>query len=232
MKNLFLLLLIILSVSCRKTDIEADHIITFPSDLYITKINKKSGLRLFAGGVEIKNQAVINSFIKRHGGFGIKDSVVVSNEKITFISPDTLHFGSATMVYSVYKKDDQFIFKSKNKLILPANSYNSIKNLYKYTDESPELVYNGNYRLNSFRVAYGNYAQLDLSVLSYKTIASSPFATDYFDNLGAGAIFPTPPSYYVGNIFNEFNENFIRSGRSSDTLAVEEYSYTFKIKNR
>ena len=216
MKYIISVVLTVFLLSCKKEDLREPQ---FPSELSLTSIKKKQGIRLFTNKREITDPKTINDFVKGSTYFGIRDSLVTTNEKITFKSIDSAFVGSIPNPYTIENRGDTLQFFSTlegwfteevARLLYPMSRYRGT------------LVYSPffGYMAKNIMVGYGNYNRLNLSVYSYKlTRASKIFFNDEEH---------VYRSRYSGNTFNEFDTSYINSVLDTDTLAIEEYSFIFE----
>jgi hypothetical protein len=228
MKYLYVSLLAIIILACKKADIEQESN-QFPSTLYLTSISQKSKIRLFSNKQEITNQKVIDNFVSGLKDFEIRDTSFVSEENLTFLSADSATipnlFGSLTVV----RTGDQLLFKSTNKNIITAAYLSSNYKMAKYQSEI-EPVWDGKYSVYNMLIGYGDYSELKLSVFNYSLTQWYTNSNDYFGFNDTTSTDYTYKSEMSGKVFNEFNESYINSGTKNDTLAIQEYFYSFKKK--
>jgi hypothetical protein len=228
MKYLYVSLLAIIILACKKADIEQESN-QFPSTLYLTSISQKSKIRLFSNKQEITNQKVIDNFVSGLKDFEIRDTSFVSEENLTFLSADSATipnlFGSLTVV----RTGDQLLFKSTNKNIITAAYLSSNYKMAKYQSEI-EPVWDGKYSVYNMLIGYGDYSELKLSVFNYNLTQWYTNSNDYFGFNDTTSTDYTYKSEMSGKVFNEFNESYINSGTKNDTLAIQEYFYFFKKK--
>jgi len=193
--------------------------IDYPITLYAHELSQVSEVRLFANKNEIYDSDVINAFI---GSAFVNNSeffklptsseIESSNESISFLSADSVHFGALTTGFTVKKNADQFLFYSP----LNSSAYlgDAVWPLLKYTDElisvSPTAGYR--YLTREVRVGRGSYRDLEISFFSY-------MLQKYEDSFGVG-----------GRLSNEFNEDAINTLQLRDTLAIQEFRVRFIAK--
>lgn len=221
MKYLPALILLLVIIGCKKTEIEQPP--EFPSTLYLNRISIKSKIRLYSDKKEITDKAVIERFLKSNGGFRLKDSSFVSDEHIKFFSPDSAEIPNSFNSLLITKNGKQLIFKSTNKLIVTKEAIQSSYNMSKYRSEF-EPVWDNKFSGYNMLVGYGNYSELNLSVFEYRRVSWNTFSD--------------PDNYYLhpqlyrgsasGTRFNEFDESYVNSIRKADTLAIREFFYSFK----
>jgi hypothetical protein len=215
------LLLLLVVIGCKKTEIEQPP--EFPSTLYLNRISIKSKIRLYSDKKEITDKAVIDRFLKNNGGFTLRDSSFVSDEHIKFFSPDSAEIPNSFNSLLITKNGKQFIFRSTNKLIVTKEAIQSSYNMSKYRSEF-EPVWDSKFSGYNMLVGYGNYSELNLSSFEYRRVSWNTFSD--------------PDNYYLypqlyrgsasGTRFNEFDESYVNSIRKADTLAIREYFYSFK----
>ncbi len=221
MKYLYIFLLAIIILACKKTKI--DPAPQFPSTLYLNGITKKSTIRLFTNKGEITDQSVIDKFIKGTKGFTRKDTSFISDETLIFFSADSAGIPNLFNSLTVVKKENQLIFKSTNRNIISDAQLSSSYKMTKYQSEI-KPVWDGKFSVYNMLVGYGNYSALNLSVFEYNRIGwyiqwnwSDDSSPDIWDKSSSS-----------GTIFNEFNESYINSVGKYDTLAIQEYFYSFR----
>lgn len=214
MRYIISLVLAVFLLSCKKEDIKEPQ---FPSELSLTSIKRKQGIRLFTNRREIVDPQTINNFVKGSVQFGVQDSVVTTNEKITFKSIDSVFVGSISSPYTIENHGDtlQFISTLEGwfseevaRLLYPMSRYRGM------------LVYSPffGYMAKNIIVGYGNYSHLKLSAYNYRLVRTGSYS--HMDGLRR--------SVYSGNTFNEFDTSYINSVQDTDTLAIEEYSCIFE----
>jgi hypothetical protein len=216
MKYLYVFILLVVIISCKKTEIE--QLPEFPSTLYLHRVSIKSKIRLYSDKKEIMDKVVIDRFLKRNGGFRLKDSSFVSDEHIKFFSPDFAEMPNSFNSLLITKNDKQLIFKSTNRLIVTKEAIQSSYNMSKYRSEV-EPVWDSKFSTYNMLVGYGNYSELNLSVFEYRRVSWNTF----YD----------PDNYYLypqlyrgsssGTRFNEFDESYA-SARSSGISSSSTWS--------
>ncbi|WP_221389578.1 hypothetical protein [Dyadobacter sp. NIV53] len=196
----------------------------FPLDLYITRINKTSGVRMYVNKIEIKDQVIINKFVEGDAIFGVNAGGVVSDEKISFLNTDTASVETLYNKKVVTHSDKQFIFRSIEQGRISSEHARLIYNMNKYRSELGPPWYDGLFRVDNLMVGYGDYSEIELSVYNYKIVKAHMFENYY----GMGPYLYR--SVASGKVFNEFDELYINSLTLTDTLAIEEYTYTFRSR--
>jgi hypothetical protein len=219
MKYLSVLIFLLVIISCKKTEIE--QLPEFPSTLYLHRISIKSKIRLYSDKKEITDKAVIDRFLKRNGGFRLKDSSFVSDEHIKFFSPDSAEMPTSFNSLLITKNGKQLIFKSTNKQIVTKEAIQYSYNMAKYRSEF-EPVWDSKFGIYNMLVGYGNYSELNLSLFEYRRVSWYIYNDPnyYLDPLNRGSA--------SGTWFNEFDESYVNSISKADTLAIREYFYSFK----
>ncbi|MCE7042377.1 hypothetical protein [Dyadobacter sp. CY312] len=218
MKYIYTFSLLIFVIACKKTDIE--QLPEFPSTLYLNGITKKSKLHLYSDGKEITDPAVISKFVKTNGGFAQNDTSLVSDEHFTFFSTDSAGILNTFPSLIVTKNGEQFLFKSTNRIITSKEAIETNFNMAKYKSEA-EPVWDSKWSTYHMLVGYGNYTELKLSTFEYKRVKWYLMS----------GYFPEPilqKSSTSGTKFNEFDQSYISKVGKNDTLAIQEYFYTFK----
>ncbi|WP_254413071.1 hypothetical protein [Dyadobacter diqingensis] len=223
MKHCCICILAILFFACKKTKI--DPAPQFPSTLYLNGITKKSKIRLFTNKGEITDQSVIDKFVKTTKGFTKKDTSFTSGETLTFFSADSAEIPNSFNSLTVVKKENQLIFKSTNRRIITAANLESNYKMGRYQSEI-EPVWDGKFSAYNMLVGYGDYSALKLSVFEYNRV--SWFVQWNWGDTSSPDILTKSSS--SGTMFNEFNESYISSIQKNDTLAIQEYFYSFQKK--
>lgn len=221
MKYLSALILFLVIISCKKTEIVQPA--EFPATLYLNRISIKSKIRLYTNKKEITDKVVIDKFLKSNGGFRLKDSSFVSDEQMKFFSPDSAEMPNSFNSLLITKNDNQLIFTSTNRLIVTKEAIQYGYNMSKYRSKF-EPVWDSKFSGYNMLVGYGNYSDLNLSVFEYMRVSWNTFYDpDYY--------YLYPQIYRgsaSGTMFNEFDESYVNSISKADTLAIREYFYSFK----
>ncbi|WP_223653205.1 hypothetical protein [Hymenobacter psoromatis] len=164
------------------------------------------GFHLFTNQMEITDATVKAIFLKHSAGKYLTESPVGPTDKITFLTPDTVLFGSSTFRYSIVKRDNQYLFYSPT-VFQGFNKYQLIRDMLKYT--TPKVAVpaflNYDYATQEVRVGYGDSKHMQLSYLQYYWIRT--------DRLS--------PGWSAGFSFNELNETIASKVIGTDTLAVQ-----------
>lgn len=217
-------MLAVLLFACKKTKV--DPAPQLPSTLFLNGITKKSTIRLFTNKGEITDRSVIDKFIKGTKGFTRKDTSFTSNETLTFFSADSAGLSNSFNSLTVKKNENQFLFKSTNKNILSAAELASSYKMQKY-QSAIEPVWDSQFSAYYMLVGYGDYAALNLSVFEYSRISWFMLQLNWGDSQSPDTWYKSSAS---GTIFNEFNETYISAVGINDTLAIQEYAYSFRRK--
>jgi hypothetical protein len=197
------LLLLILAgtvISCRKTGQQS-----FPVTFYSSAIMGSSSIRMFAGGTEIKDTAVISKFINKSSYFNL--SSVDPTDYITFESSDTAVIRNRGTKFFISHTADLFLLYSATTMVMidPADRAAVLLDTmqaYKYKKIAVPAGTNLlNWITKEVWVARGDYQALDISYLSYKI--------------------SIPGTIRSGVIPNEFYEGCIGAFRSTDTVAFQ-----------
>jgi hypothetical protein len=219
----FILVLFVAAAACKNKSI--DKAPEFPADLYITKVNKKAGIRLFINKVEIKDKAVIDAFVAGERNFHVESRGVTAEDKISFLSADTASMENLYNKMTVSKTGDQFIFRSVSDHWISPNDTRQFFYMYKYRTEPTRPRYDGKLAVNMMVVGHGDYSNVELSVFNYKIVRAGYYRDDSY--FGSGSLYR---SVAAGKVFNEFDEAYLQTLTKTDTLAIEEYSYTFQVR--
>jgi hypothetical protein len=216
MRYIISLVLTVFLLSCKKEDLREPQ---FPSELFLTSIKKKQGIRLFTNKREITDPKAINDFVKGSTYFGIRDSLVNTNEKITFKSIDSAFVGSNPNPYTIESRGDTLKFFSA---LGGSFTEEVARLLYPMSRYRGKLVYSpfSGYMAQNIMIGYGNYNRLNLSVYSYKLTRANKFVLNDEEHVFR--------SGYAGKTFNEFDTSYINRVLDTDTLAIEEYSFIFE----
>lgn len=223
---LMAILLVVFPAACKKQPAEQAIELEprFPGDLYVVKVTKKAGIRMFINKIEVKNKWIIDRFISGEQNFGVQTQNVVSDEKIRFISPDTASIENRASKLVVTRDGDQYLFRSINKNYITSEYFRLIGKMNKRRSELGAPRYDGKYQVDFLMVGYGSYTKIEMPVYNYKLVKAHK-VDDYF---GSGEYMSR--SVNTGKVFNEFDETYINSLTQTDTLAVEEYAYTFMLR--
>jgi hypothetical protein len=207
MKPLFVLVAVTLCISCKKENI------SFPQDLYFTKITATSNLRLFINEIEVFDKSTIDNFTSQANIFNLQNQRIGPASKRTFLSRDTAVFASQAFKYSVgvSKNGNRFLFASPPYRTFFITVLVGIE-LYQ-RNITPFGV---GYIVNEVMVGTGNLTNLDLSIFSYRLSRRDTRADSY-------------QSSYA-NVTNQFNQDFIGTLAQTDTLAIREFKATFVAK--
>lgn len=205
--------------SCKKEETKTDIVISFPHTLYGTKIINKTGIRLFSNKQEIFDKAVINNFIKNSTVFNLQESSVPDSDTIRFITQDTAIFGQSITKLHVIKTNNQFLFYSP--LFPIPITVDTSESFIKYVAPKITLA-NGGLYTNYIYSAYGDYSNLDISLLSYKL---------KYVNRPYGGIGTSTEGEESGRLLNEFNEKYKTTmNMYGDTLAIQEFKINCRAK--
>lgn len=204
----------LLLCACDKEDI-----VDYPITLYAHELSRVSDVRLFVNKNEIYDSDVIRAFVDDSEYFKLPTATELqsSNERIVFLSKDSVLFGTLTTKFTVKKNGQQFLFYSPFPLPNVDYSGDIIRSFLKYTGELipayPPFFGDG-YLAKEVRVGHGSYRDLEISFLSY--ILSRH--RDTFQHS------------VCGRLFNEFNEEAKNTLQLRDTLAIQEYKIRFVAK--
>ena len=201
----------LLLCACGKEDI-----IDFPITLHAHELSRVSDVRLFVNKNEIYDSNVIEAFVSNSEYFKLPTPAEIqsSNESISFLSKDSVLFGTLTIGFTVKKNANQFLFYSS--LMFPTNSGDILHSLLKYPSELVPLSHFTGFKhlTREVLVGYGSYKKLELSFFSYMLSING----DSFQQ------------FISGKLSNEFNEEAINTLQLRDTLAIQEYRVRFIAK--
>jgi hypothetical protein len=209
MKTLLIIisLTVFLFASCKKDQIQ---VVNFPQVVFLSKLNVKTSFKVYTKDGEITNSMFINEFKSSPLFNKLETKTLDPSENITFLSADSAVFGASNTKFNIVKNDDQLLFYSP--LIAQGSYNNPIYDIPKYSSEKISVTQNNfDYLTKQVRVAYGNYRSLNVSKLSYLLKSGNTI-------------------YQSGTLLNELNENISKKLKSTDTLAVQEYTLSFKAK--
>jgi hypothetical protein len=225
-RYLIVILLAVFLAACKKQPVEQVIELEprFPGDLYLVKVTKKAGIRVFINKIEVKNKGIIDRFISGEQNFGVQTQDLASDEKIRFISPDTASMENRASKLVVTRNGEQYLFRSINKNYITSEYFRLIGKMNKHRSELGAPRYDGKYQVDFLMAGYGSYAKIEMPVYNYKLVKAHK-VDDYF---GWGEYMFR--SVNTGKVFNEFDETYINSLTQTDTLAVEEYAYTFMLR--
>jgi hypothetical protein len=170
------------------------------------------GFRLFISKMEITDATVKANFLKRSAAKFPALAPVGPADKIVFLTPDTVKFGTSTLPYSVVKKGTQYLFYSPL-LVQLSNQNQLIQDMLKYT--APKVAVpaylNIDYVTQEVRVGYGDAKQIQLSYLQYYWVKSNG-------------------GWATGTLFNEVNDGVSAKIAGTDTLAVQTGSASIPVQ--
>lgn len=220
MKNLkikifFLFALCGCFASCEK--VGEQQSVFFPQTLYANQINKITEVRLFTKDKEIIDADIIANFIKNETNFNLQNQPINTNEEINFLSKSLAQFGNPKQAYDVngdfaFRKTD-FIFSSQKQITINPQDLAYILLKFKEPPIATGVAPNITYTTKDFKVAYGSYLDLDLSVLSYKIKQSTGTQTGIAYNLPI-----------------TIDKNALAQLQITDTLALQYFTYNFKAR--
>lgn len=209
MKLFFIFLTLTICISCKKERVN------FPTSLYHTKTTASTNVRLFINKLEIFDKPTIDNFIKDINIFNRQNQTVGPAEKLTFISKDTVVFGTSIQKYNVSLNGNQFLFTSPPYSVSLPFTVPSGMDLY--PDKITQLSSgNPSYQVNKIVVATGNYMSLEISFFSYLLSRK---------DISSGS-----SQYFYSTAGNVFNQNFINTLGQTDTLAIQEFKGAFVAK--
>ncbi|WP_207420145.1 hypothetical protein [Desertivirga brevis] len=172
------------------------------------KVERKSGVQLFTNQLEVKAPAKISAFVNNSEMFNA-NLIGKRLGNLTFRSIDTAYFSSPDYRYRVERKDGLNLFYSP--YVADYSSNYRHPSLTRYADPS---IQGGAYIYRrEIRVARGSLNSLSFSCFAYKLSRN-----EYFPERGAALA-----SREEGVLFNEFNEEFVKSLGKYDTLAIQEF---------
>lgn len=173
------------------------------------------GFRLFTNQLEITDATVKANFLKRSASKFPAVSPVGPTDKIFFLTPDTVRFGTSTIQYSVVKSDSRYVFYSAL-LIQGFNKDELLRDMLKY--KAPKVAVPGysnfDYATQEVRVGHGDARQIQISYLQYYWIRNNRLTT----------------SWSAGFLFNELNEDIAPKVMAADTLAVQTGSTAIPVQ--
>lgn len=225
-RTLILLSIVIVALNSCKKD---DDATIFPLEVYNSKIEVSSATRLYTKNGEIKDAQKVAKFVEKLDVFHAEnDKSGIGTLAMTFVSADSVFFGSDKNRFGVSKNRDQFIFTSANAYFTPNNNSlldHILVNLFKYRNVVGTYTipnFNGTYTVvngkKEVRVAYGNYRLLKFPMMAYRVKSK----------LGSGDAYSVASQ--GGVINNELDESVISSLKGNDTLAVKMYTVTCRRK--
>ena len=154
--------------------------------------------------MEITDATVKANFLKRSAAMFPAVAAVGPTDKITFLSSDTVRFGTSSLRYSVVKNSGQYLFYSPL-IIQLFNKDQLIRDMLKHTAPKvavPDYL-SYDYATQEVRVGYGDNRQMKLPYLQYYWIKSNS------------------RGWATGFLFNELNESVGSKVSGTDTLAVQ-----------
>jgi hypothetical protein len=224
MKNLKIKTILFLALcgylpSCKKGGEQQS--IFFPQTLYFTQLSAKTGVRVFTKNGQITDPIVIARFIKNTTNFNLQNQAIDANDKLIFTSKSNVLFGVPGVPFDLNSgfasTKTEFIFHSQKQNTVNTQSLAykllKFKAPLKTIGTAPTLTYTS----PEVRVAYGNYLDLNFSVLSYKIAQDDGITLETQTNI-------------VSNQAIDFNAAFLAQLPTIDTIAVQEFIYNYKVK--
>lgn len=226
----FLTFALILSACSKKDDVELPS--EFPVTFSAERFEIHSDMRLFSDRTEIKDPAILLAFQQQHGwpNHGNLDNELKEFD-IEFQSDDraTFKYNLQEKSYDVQRKGTRFLFYSTIPYALnPAsapteNTIGFLQSMLKYGDKLGTLpipIEDLKFSTREVKVAHGNYKVFKLSTTAYRIHLQSPEDHTSDEDLEL-----------EGYFHNEFNPEVAKFLGPKDTLAVQEYSIIFTIRN-
>jgi hypothetical protein len=171
--------------------------------------------RLFTKQMEITDEAVKASFLKRSTAMFQTVSSIGPADKIVFIKSDTVRFNAYSFQYSVVKKGTQYLFYSPP-VVQVLHNIQLIRDMQKYTAPKVSVPDYSDiaYVTQEVRVGYGDAKQVEMPYIQY------------YWKRAAVAI----RGSYNGFIFNELNNDVASNIIGLDTLAVKTGSMSVPVQ--
>lgn len=210
---LFAIILLLDGQSCKRHK-DKEVLPQFPVELYMKQVKKKDGIRLFAGKTEITDPAIIRDFVHELPYFGVKDSNVVSSEKIVFHSPDSASIKNIYPSLNVKRSGDTLFFEARWDMELPEDYAKWVYPMYKFRNPLGNLWYDQKYRVKARLVGYGNYSKIILPGFNFKRVRTQKYMDQVYRSGNSAKI-----------LLNEFDQTYINMIPETDTVAIEEYTY-------
>ena len=224
-RTLILLSIVVVALNSCKKD---DDATIFPLEVYNSKLEVSSATRLYTKNGEIKDAQKVAKFVEKLDVFHAEnDKSGIGTLAMTFLSADSVFFGSDKNRFGVSKNSDQFIFTSAQTVLTTNVNIlleHILLNLFKHQNivgSYPIPSSNGYYNVKAIkevRVAYGNYRELKFPMMAYSVKSTS----------GSGDAYTA--AYSNGVINNEFEANATSYLKGNDTLAVKMYTVTCQRK--
>ena len=224
-RTLILLSIIVVALNSCKKDDEAT---IFPLEVYNSKLEVSSATRLYTKNGEVNDAQRVAKFVEKLDVFHAEnDKSGIGTLAMTFLSADSVFFGSDKNRFGVSKNGDQFIFTSAQTVLTTNVNIlleHILLNLFKHqhiVGSYPIPSSNGYYNVRTIkevRVAYGNYKILKLPMMAYSVKSTS----------GSGDAYTA--AYSNGVINNELDANATSYLKGNDTLAVKMYTVTCQRK--
>ncbi|TAH02754.1 MAG: hypothetical protein EAZ15_04640 [Sphingobacteriales bacterium] len=221
MKNLKINLLFLFALcgcfaSCEK--VGEQQSVFFPQTLYANQINKITEVRLFTQGKEITDADIITNFIKDETNFNLQNQAINTNEEIFFLSKSLAQFGNPKQTYDLNSdfsnRKTDFIFSSQKLITVNPQSLTYLLLKFKEPPIATGVAPNITYTTKDFKVAYGNYLDLDLSALSYKIKQGNS----------------TPQIGIAYNLPITIDTKALDQLQITDTVALQYFTYNFKAR--
>ncbi|RZL12298.1 MAG: hypothetical protein EOO62_11345 [Hymenobacter sp.] len=176
------------------------------------------GFHLFTNQIEITDATVKANFLKRSANKFPVISLVdpfYSADKVLFLTPDTVKFGTYPVKYSVVKKGNQHLFYSP-RIVQYQRKNALIWDMLKYTaPRIPVSSFSGfDYITQDVRVGYGDAKQMEMPYLQYYWLMNNKLAV----------------GWATGYFFNELSESVGSKVMGADTLAVKMSSVSIPVQ--
>jgi len=205
-----------LTAACKKAPGDSETP-GFPRKLYISSMSAKGILRVMTANGDITDPALKAKFLGAQQSYFSATLAAGDTSSITFLKRDTAVFGSSKTKYEVYYSDGLFLFSSPNYQVNIKGPGDVLYAFLQYTGPYISYPVTGGtaYLAKEVDAAHGDYNTLTLSVLTYK-FTSGPYPATY--------------QMVAGAVYNEFNLSANLNLGKNDTLAVQGWTVTYKVK--
>ncbi|WP_420153375.1 hypothetical protein [Siphonobacter sp.] len=188
-----------------------EHTPVFPRYFVGDKITVASPVRLLVQGQEIKDPALIQSFVNRHSvgsAFSFENTPIQGDTALVLSSTDTLRFSFVPGIHTVKQDGKEW------DILGPKTSDDAYQEELErfFSSKSLRTLVGDEWQLQRVYKAYGDYDYLELPVLSYFFKSSKGY------------------TYGGGRAYTELDESSARELPAGDTLVVKAYRLGLKAK--
>ncbi|OCX52673.1 hypothetical protein BEL04_14600 [Mucilaginibacter sp. PPCGB 2223] len=212
------LVLMLYMAACKKTPGDSETV-TFPRKLYISGMGAKGTLRIMTANGDITDPALKAKFLGVQQNYFNVALAPGDTSSITFLKRDTAVFNASKTKYEVYNNEGLFLFSSPDYRVNINGPGDVLYTFLQYTGQYISFPINNGtaYLAKEVDAGHGDYNTITLSVLAYK-FTSGPYPAKY--------------QMLAGSVYNEFNLSADLNLGKNDTLAVQGWTVTYKVRSR